>query len=192
MSVRLFVLGVLSEREAHGYEIKQLARAWDLAQWAEIGYGSIYHALAKLEDEGLIEEVAVEQEGNRPPRSVYRITERGRQAFLELLRETCRSVYSPKDPLDLALAFLAHSPPKERVSLLQERLRELERIQKAVQAKMERLRASGYAERFPWVEAVLEHDLAHRDLEIRWTRELIKKVKRWPSRTEEPSEQRRC
>jgi len=184
MSVSLFVLGVLSERAAHGYEIKQLARAWDLAKWAEIGYGSIYHALAKLEDEGLIEEVAVEQEGNRPPRSVYRITDRGCEAFLEMLRETCRSLHAHKDPVDLALVFLCRLPPEERVSLLSERLQQLESVQGIVQAKLERLQISGYAKEHPWAEAVLEHDLAHREVEIRWTHELIKQVKHWPLRSE--------
>ena len=59
MSVRLFVLGVLNEQDTHGYEIKEIARAWNLDKWADIGYGSIYHALGALEDEGLIQEVRV-------------------------------------------------------------------------------------------------------------------------------------
>ena len=45
MSVRLYVLGVLNERDAHGYEMRNLAKEADLAQWTDIGYGSIYHAL---------------------------------------------------------------------------------------------------------------------------------------------------
>lgn len=119
MPVRLFVLGILNERDAHGYEIKRLAREADLAQWAEIGYGSIYHALRRLENELLIEEVAVEQEGAYPQRTVYRITEAGRRKFRELLKETCRTVYEPKYPLDLALVFIGQLPPAERVDLLQ-------------------------------------------------------------------------
>src|SRR5581483_10626233 len=112
MSVRLFVLGVLNEKETHGYEIKEIARTWNLDKWADVGYGSIYHALGVLEDEGLIEEVGVEQEGARPPRSVYRITERGRTSFLELLRETSQYGYQRKHSINLALTFLAQLPPQ--------------------------------------------------------------------------------
>lgn len=178
MPVRLFVLGILNERDAHGYEIKRLAREADLAQWAEIGYGSIYHALRRLENELLIEEVAVEQEGAYPQRTVYRITEAGRRKFRELLKETCRTVYEPKYPLDLALVFIGQLPPAERVDLLQERLRQLKATQKDVEKKRALLVHTG--PEFASLLAILDHDLTMREAEMRWMRELIPQVKDWP------------
>jgi DNA-binding PadR family transcriptional regulator len=181
MSARLFVLGVLNEREAHGYEMKEIARTWNLNLWADIGYGSIYHALGAMEDEGLIQEVAVEQAGARPPRSVYRITERGRDAFRELLRETCRFGYQEKHPINLALTFIAQFPPEERVALLEERLRRLEESFRIIAERREKLRH--LEAEAPSAITTLDHDLGHREFEIRWTRSLLEQVARWSPRS---------
>jgi len=177
MSARLFVLGVLNERDAHGYEIKEVARVWRLEKWSDIGYGSIYHALNSLEKEALIREVAVEQEGGRPPRSVYRITDAGRAALLQLVRESAVTGFDERHPVNLAATFLVLLPPEERVALLQERLRRLEQDQERVAARRAELRAFG--ERAPWVLATLDHDLGHRDFEIGWTRALLEQVRGW-------------
>jgi DNA-binding PadR family transcriptional regulator len=181
MSARLFVLGVLNEREAHGYEMKEIARSWNLDKWADIGYGSIYHALGAMEEEGLVQEVAVEQSGGRPPRSVYRITDRGREAFRELLRETCRFGYQEKHPISLALTFIAQLPPEERVALLEERLRRLEESYGIISERREQLRHLEVEA--PSALTTLDHDLGHREFEIRWTRDLLQRVAQWPPRS---------
>jgi DNA-binding PadR family transcriptional regulator len=181
MSVRLFVLGVLNEKETHGYEIKEIARTWNLDKWADVGYGSIYHALGVLEDEGLIEEVGVEQEGARPPRSVYRITERGRTSFLELLREISQYGYQRKHSINLALTFLAQLPPQERAGLLKQRLRRLEEGHRIISDKRQELRP--LEAEAPWVIATLDHDLGHLEFEIDWTRKLLQHVPEWKPRS---------
>jgi DNA-binding PadR family transcriptional regulator len=181
MSVRLFVLGVLNERDTHGYEIKEIARTWNLDKWADIGYGSIYHALGALEDEGLIEEACVEQEGGRPPRSVYRITDPGRVAFLRLLRETAVWGYQRKHPINLALTFLVHLPSEERLTLLEERLQRLEAGYRTVSDRREELRH--LEAEAPWVIATLDHDLGHFEFEIAWTRKLLEHVAGWKPRS---------
>ena len=42
--------------------------------------------LQQLAREGLLEEEGAEREGNRPPRTVYKITEKGQEELLNLLR----------------------------------------------------------------------------------------------------------
>jgi len=184
MSVRLFVLGVLNQRETHGYQFKELARTWNLDKWADIGYGSIYHALATLEKEGLVQAAGIEQEGGRPPRSIYRITDEGRRVFLALLREACKTSTSPKHPINLALAFILGLPPEERVALLEERLRSLEARHELVEQTRAQLRP--LEKTAPAAIATVEHDLGHSAFEIRWTRALIEKVALW-GRPDTPS-----
>lgn len=181
MSVRLYVLGVLNERDAHGYEMRNLAKEADLAQWTDIGYGSIYHALRRLQDEELIEEVGTEQTGAYPQKTVYRITEEGRRAFLDLLRQTCETVVEPKNPIDLALVFIGQLPPEERVALLKQRLATLEATQRIVRQKQSALKAGG--RQFSHVRAVLDHDVMLRQAEIEWMRALINEVADWPGDT---------
>lgn len=76
MSTRLVILGLLRDQHLHGYEIKQIIEE-HMGDWTSIAFGSIYFALGKLSEEGLIEKVATEKEGNRPSRSIYQITEGG-------------------------------------------------------------------------------------------------------------------
>ena len=87
LSTRLVILGLLQWRPLYGYEIKQIIEE-RMGDWTDIAFGSIYFALDKLTDEGLIERVSIEQKGNRPSRSVYEITDAGRTEFLNLLRQT--------------------------------------------------------------------------------------------------------
>ncbi len=176
--VRLFVLGVLNEGESHGYEVKERAKQWNLELWTEIGYGSIYHALTMLAREGLIEEVGTEQRGTRPPRMVYRITDRGREEFLRLVRETSRSGYQEKHPINLAVTFLNRLTAAERVRLLTERLRALQERRDAVASRRARYLEAGDLP--PSVLATLDHDLGHTEFEIRWTENLLAQVSSWP------------
>lgn len=49
----------------HGYEIKRYLEITRSDQWAGILVGSIYHAIKRLESEGMIAKRALEHVGNR-------------------------------------------------------------------------------------------------------------------------------
>jgi len=178
-TVRLFVLGLVYEHDVHGYEVKAVAKLWGVERWAKIGFGSIYHALGKLQAEGLIQERAVEQSGPRP-RFVYAVTDAGRAAFLTLLRETLRSPDSERRDIDLGLAFIANLDPEERVALLEVRQAELDerlRVNRNMLAGM-----LPEAERIPWVIASLEHTIVRVEAESSWNRSLLDRVATFPPR----------
>ena len=67
MSTRLVILASLRDQPLHGYEIKQIIEE-HMGDWTNIAFGSIYFALGKLAEEGMIEKIATEKEGNRPSR----------------------------------------------------------------------------------------------------------------------------
>ena len=69
MSTRLVLLGLLRDRKLYGYELKHIIED-HMGDWTSIAFGSIYFALNKLSEEGLIEKVAVEKPGKRPSRCV--------------------------------------------------------------------------------------------------------------------------
>ena len=178
MGVRLFVLGIVYEHDAHGYEIKAAARLWGVEGWAKIGFGSLYHALGALEREGHIRQVGVEQAGSRPPRTVYRVTEAGRMAFLALLRAALVSL--DRIDVDLALAFVANLPPEERTTLVEARLVRLRAEIETTRDSLAWTRAELAA--VPWVTAALEHGLALREADLAWTTGLREGVAAFPSR----------
>jgi DNA-binding PadR family transcriptional regulator len=85
MDIKTLCLGLLTLRDASGYEIKK-AFEGDLRHFYDASFGSIYPALSKLLDEGLLTCSAFAQE-KRPDKKVYRITPTGRLAFLDALIE---------------------------------------------------------------------------------------------------------
>lgn len=86
MTVEQLCLSILYEGEATGYDIRRHFSEGEAALYADASIGAIYPALAKLEAKGLVGFEIQEQIG-KPARKMYRITEAGRESFLEALRE---------------------------------------------------------------------------------------------------------
>lgn len=125
--VRLLILGLLSRRPMYGYEVQQYLQMTRSDQWAGILVGSIYHALKKMEGEGLLEIQALEQTGHRT-RAVYAITAAGRAEFRHLLRETWRTPSRTlPSALYTALTFLPDLPRAEVLQAIDEQIAALER-----------------------------------------------------------------
>lgn len=124
MDVKSLCLGALTFGEASGYDIKKFFEC-TFSHFFVAGYGSIYPALAALEEQGLVTCRAEPQQG-KPDRKVYALTEAGREAFLEDIKSTppnhkIRSEF-------LVLMFFAHLLPRDKLrSLFDERLRDIER-----------------------------------------------------------------
>jgi len=54
-ATRLLILGALRFMQpAHGYSIRRELERWNAETWANIAYGSIYFALNKMEQDGLV------------------------------------------------------------------------------------------------------------------------------------------
>lgn len=81
MEVKTLCLGVLTLGDASGYEIKKAFEESPVGDFMEASYGSIYPALTKLTEEGLVTCEAHSQEG-RPDKKVYSITQDGKKAFV--------------------------------------------------------------------------------------------------------------
>jgi DNA-binding PadR family transcriptional regulator len=107
----------------HGYDVRRELLSWNVEDWASVAPGSIYHALRKLTEEGLLAEVATEQVGSRPARTTYRVTPKGDAEFEELLRRYWWQYAVPVDPFQAAFAFLPALPRRESSAALRNRAR---------------------------------------------------------------------
>ncbi len=83
MDVKTFCLGILSFGDASGYEIKKSLEG-PFNHFFDASFGSIYPALGKLTDAGLVLRTEQAQSG-RPDKKVYRITAKGRLTLLDEL-----------------------------------------------------------------------------------------------------------
>lgn len=85
MDVRTLCLGILSLGDATGYEIKKLVAEGSFSFFSEASYGSIYPALTKLTDEGLVSCVEQSQD-KRPDKKVYSLTDMGKDELTKSLK----------------------------------------------------------------------------------------------------------
>jgi DNA-binding PadR family transcriptional regulator len=98
---RLVVLGAVRQfQPVHGYFLRRELLTWHVDEWANIQPGSIYNALRALEQDGYVEETAVEADGRRPARTTYSITHEGEVELLRMLRATLWDV----EPFDTVSA----------------------------------------------------------------------------------------
>jgi DNA-binding PadR family transcriptional regulator len=107
----------------HGYDVRRELLSWNVDQWANIQPGSIYHALRRLTEDGLLAEVATEQVGARPARTTYRVTPAGDREFQDLLRKYWWELKDVIDPFMPAFSFLPALPRREAVAALRNRAR---------------------------------------------------------------------
>lgn len=130
MDIKTLCLGVLTEGEASGYDIKKYFECV-FSHFYVAGFGSIYPALTELAREGLVT-CREETQANRPDRKVYALTTAGRDVFLKSLagtppRHRIRSEF-------YVLLHFAHLLPSERLSaMLDERLGDVTRTLAEVQ-----------------------------------------------------------
>ena len=117
----LAVLHLLQSEPMHPYEMQQRIRDHAIDKVVKVAHGSLYHAVARLAEGGLIEPVETSREGRRPERTVYAITEKGRDEALSRLRDFLLRPMCEFPEFGMALAFISMLPPEEAVVLLDRR-----------------------------------------------------------------------
>lgn len=171
---RLFVLGTLERGPAHGHEIRRLAERIDVENWSDAGVGSIYNAIRRLESEDLIASIRNEQEGRRPPRTIYAITDAGRMELAALRDKLLHEVALASDPFDIALWVSAGRPTQELEAAIERRCASLRELRDRLQSERTRLTEAGY---LPEVGQLLfRHGEVRIDAELRWHQELRERL----------------
>src|ERR671928_374209 len=121
----LAVMALLYERPMHPYEMVSLMRERGKHESVRLRYSSLYSVVSALEREGLIVPRETVREGRRPERTVYEITDTGREEFLTWLRELLREPVKEYTQFAAGLSFLPGLPPEEAIALLEERVERL-------------------------------------------------------------------
>ncbi|TDB75759.1 PadR family transcriptional regulator [Micromonospora sp. KC723] len=122
----MMILGLVRWMQpVHGYDVRRELLSWNADKWANVQPGSIYHALRKLAEEGLLREVATEQVGARPARTTYEVTPKGEDEFETLLRGFWWRLHEVPDPFAAAFSFLPAMPPEEASAALRNRATQL-------------------------------------------------------------------
>ena len=102
--VEVLVLGLLADERLYGYELLERLRSRGLDLWIDVGRATVYQALRRLEQEGLIAGKA--QDGrDGPDRRVFKITRTGRERLRTGVAERLGAEASYEGDSNLALGF---------------------------------------------------------------------------------------
>jgi DNA-binding PadR family transcriptional regulator len=118
----LAVMNLVMERPMHPYEMKLKMKERGHDQVIRIKGGSIYDTVERLEEGGFIKSQETSREGRRPERTVYAITETGRDEIRDWLAELLAEPVHEYPQFAGALAFFAALDKEEVVRLLKTRI----------------------------------------------------------------------
>jgi DNA-binding PadR family transcriptional regulator len=170
----LAVLATLWQKPMHPYEIAQTLRRQGKDASTKINYGSLYTVVQNLEKHGFVEVTDVERQGNRPERTVYGITDAGRQEMTEWMSDLVATPAKEYPIFETALSLLGVLHPDDVVRLLEERLSALE-----VQVASSRGVLDKLYETLPRLFLVeMEYQLHMVEAETEWVRGLHDEIKK--------------
>ncbi|MFC5449955.1 PadR family transcriptional regulator [Paenibacillus aestuarii] len=164
----LLLLGILKTQSLHGYQINEFIDK-NLSRVTSMKKATAYAILDKLKAADYIS-VHEDQEGNRPPRKVYSITQQGDQEFYRLLRENLSEQDNTLFKGDIGLMFLDHISNEEAIDCLIIRLNglteQIEQLQKTPKHTFSR-----------GIDLSIEHHLICKQAERDWLLLVIEKLK---------------
>ncbi|MBE2222352.1 MAG: helix-turn-helix transcriptional regulator [Anaerolineae bacterium] len=165
MEKKLLLLGLLLSHDMHGYQLNEMLQQ-NPGTPISLKKSNAYKLLNDMEKDGWVTYVQ-EQEGNRPQRRVYSVTEAGETAFYKLLRQNLSTHQSPEFPGVVGLDFLHLLAKEEAISLL-------EAQQQLVREKFQQLDDIPLDMR----QSHLTIEYMHRQVasEIEWLTELINRL----------------
>lgn len=179
--ISLAALGLLAERPMHPYEMYQLLLERAEDRLVKVRPGTLYHAVDRLERDGLARALRTERDGNRPERTTFDITESGRRTLLRRIGEMLATPADEYPEFPLAISEAHNLTRAQVIAALRSRMQALADEQQAISG---RLQALG-GERIPrlfWLD--VDYDRAIREAEINWLGTVIAELESgelpWP------------
>ncbi|MGI5268035.1 PadR family transcriptional regulator [Nonomuraea sp. CA-218870] len=172
--VGLTVLAMLSVRPSHPYELHRFII--DTHKDYVTGLPrSLYHAVDRLAKEELIVPAETAREGRRPERTVYEITDEGRQELAVRMRRLLEQPESDRRTLVAAVSMIGVLPTDAALKALRTRTAALQGSIGGIEAHLATLAENGLPE---MLLLELECDRALYAAELDWVRTVIGRIER--------------
>jgi DNA-binding PadR family transcriptional regulator len=163
------ILGILERAPLHGYEIRKRLGT-ELGPFRALSYGSLYPALRRMVDAGLIGTKAGDPttKGSRRSRIAYRLTDAGRERLEKELSSAGASSWED-GTFDVRFSMFDRTDPETRLRILEgRRTRLTERLDEAA-AAFRRVRDRHDA----YTAELQRHGLETVEREVEWLDRLI-------------------
>ncbi|WP_031486694.1 PadR family transcriptional regulator [Streptomyces bicolor] len=170
----LAVMTTLWQKPMHPYEIAQTLRSQGKDASTKTNYGSLYTVVQNLEKHGFVEVAGVERQGNRPERTVYGLTEAGREEMAEWLSDLIAVPAKEYPIFETALSLMSALPPADVARLLEMRLSSLEVQVASGRGALEKL-----YERVPRLFLIeVEYQLHMVEAQAKWVGGFLEEIKK--------------
>jgi DNA-binding PadR family transcriptional regulator len=166
MSVKYAMLGILAEKDLHGYELKsnfdeKVGDFWSL------NYGQIYTTLDRLEKDDLVTYDRQSQD-RRPDRKIYSITPKGRKELAEWLTAPVAKVRALRDEFFVKLVFMDKRNPAPVLELIEkQRALYLKQMNRLTQQKVTLKKGLKNLDALT-TELLMDAGLFHAEADIKW------------------------
>ncbi len=160
----------------HGYRLKQLI-AERVSDFAQIKLPAIYYHLEKMQNKNLVSS-ETEQEGKRPERSVYSITDEGKAEFKKMLSDALKGEYSQEFLIDAVIFFMEYSEPEKVLTELEEKSSALKHSREELQKHRKDVKSSVPEEFQDIVDIIFSHHQYHLEAENKWAEKAISLLKK--------------
>lgn len=169
----LAVLSYLARQPAHPYGLSRMLREHDDVRSIKFNHGSLYMVVQQLAKVGFITEQETTREGQRPERTVYALTEAGRDEMRDWLRDLVEVPEYEYPHFVAALSLIAVLPPGNVVELLRKRLQRLTEQRTELRAHIKHVAAAGLHPLFLIEE---EYRLVQMDAELTFVERFIERI----------------
>jgi len=169
----LSILELLDERPMHPYELASTMRDRHQDEFIRLNFGSLYHTVEVLERSGWIVPSEREKEGRRPERTVYRLTDSGRDMLVRVISDILSQPRREYQHFSAGLMFMHHLTAHQAADHLRSRAVALQAKHEKLSGILSELHANGLR-RLALIE--LEHKIAMLDAERKWVTDLEKEI----------------
>jgi DNA-binding PadR family transcriptional regulator len=165
----LAVLSCLAQQPMHPYELGRTLREHGDDRSIKFNHGSLYMVIGQLARAGFVTEQETSRAGQRPERTVYALTDAGRDELRDWLGELVEQPQHEYPAFVAALSVISALPPSQVLGLLRIRLGHLAEQQAEARGLIDTARADKVPGLFLLEEeyrvALIEAEIAFTD----WT-----------------------
>jgi DNA-binding PadR family transcriptional regulator len=169
----LAVLSYLTMRPMHPYELSRTLRDNGDARSIKFTHGSLYMVVQQLAKAGFVAEQGTSREGQRPERTVYALTDAGRDELRDWMRELVAEPGHEYPRFVAALSLIGALPPGQVVTLLRTRLDRLAEQRAEIRTLIDGALAEGVPGLFLVEE---EYRLALLDAEVAFVTRFVDQI----------------
>ena len=169
----LSILQLLDERPMHPYELAATMRDRHQDEFIRLNFGSLYHTVDVLERNGWIIPAEREKEGNRPERTIYRLTPTGREVLVQVVGDILAQPRREYPHFAAGLMFMHHLTAEQTSGHLRARATALAAKVAKLSRINQELKVHGL-KRLALIE--MEHKIAMLEAERRWVLKIADEI----------------